>query len=89
MINCAHNSFLLQPLIPDGWTIREDYSSVGRLLRAGVVDFGGHWNMFLPLREFSYNNSYHSNKDMEPFEALYGRLFRSAIVWFESIDVKH
>ena len=23
-----------------------------------VIEFGGHWDNFLPLAEFSYNNSY-------------------------------
>ena len=31
------------------------------MLRACVVDFGGHWDQFLPLAEFAYNNSYHSH----------------------------
>ena len=58
------------------------------MLRACVIDFGGHWDKFLPLCEFSYNNSYHSNIDMAPFEALYGRGCRSPIGWFEAGDVK-
>ena len=48
------------------------------MLRVCVIDFGG----------FSYNNSYHSNIDMAPFEALYGRVFRSSIGLFEVLDVK-
>ena len=47
------------------------------MLRACVIEFGGHWDSFLPLAEFSYNNSYHSSIDMAPFEALYGRRCRS------------
>nr|GFD05587.1 putative reverse transcriptase domain-containing protein [Tanacetum cinerariifolium] len=31
------------------------------MLRACVVDFGGSWDVHLPLAEFSYNNSYHSS----------------------------
>ncbi|GKF24348.1 putative reverse transcriptase domain-containing protein, partial [Tanacetum coccineum] len=31
------------------------------MLRACVLDFGGSWNVHLPLVEFSYNNSYHSS----------------------------
>ncbi|WMV29781.1 hypothetical protein MTR67_023166 [Solanum verrucosum] len=58
------------------------------MLRTCVIDFGGHWDKFLPLCEFSYNNSYHSNIDMTPFEALYGRVCRSLIGWFEAGDVK-
>ena len=29
------------------------------MLRACVIEFGGHWDNFLTLAEFSYNNSYH------------------------------
>ncbi|WMV59148.1 hypothetical protein MTR67_052533 [Solanum verrucosum] len=58
------------------------------MLRACVIDFRGHWDKFLPLCEFSYNNSYHSNIDMKPFEALYGRGCRSPVGWFEAKDVK-
>ncbi|GJR13070.1 putative reverse transcriptase domain-containing protein [Tanacetum coccineum] len=31
------------------------------MLRACVLDFGGSWEVHLPLIEFSYNNSYHSS----------------------------
>ncbi|WMV32334.1 hypothetical protein MTR67_025719 [Solanum verrucosum] len=58
------------------------------MLRACVIDFGGHWDKFLPLCEFSYNSSYHSSNDMAPFEALYWRGCRSPIGWFEAGDVK-
>ena len=57
------------------------------MFRACVIDFGGHWNKFLPLYEFFYNNSYHSSIDMTLFEALYGRGCRSPIGWFEIGDV--
>ncbi|GJV74170.1 reverse transcriptase domain-containing protein [Tanacetum coccineum] len=30
------------------------------MLRACVIDFGGSWDVHLPLAEFSYNNSYHT-----------------------------
>nr|GEY26493.1 hypothetical protein [Tanacetum cinerariifolium] len=33
--------------------------------------------------EFSYNNSYHSSVGCAPFKALYGRKFRSSIMWDE------
>ncbi|GKD57176.1 putative reverse transcriptase domain-containing protein [Tanacetum coccineum] len=56
------------------------------MLRACVLDFGGSWDVHLPLVEFSYNNSYHSSVRCEPFEALYGRKCRSPIMWAE---VKH
>lgn len=31
----------------------------------------------------AYNNSYHVNIQMDPFEALYGRRCRSPVGWFE------
>ena len=58
------------------------------MVRACVIEFGGHWDNFLPLAEFSYNNSYHSSIDMAPFEALYGRRCRSPIGWFDAFEVK-
>ncbi|GJY93295.1 putative reverse transcriptase domain-containing protein [Tanacetum coccineum] len=41
------------------------------MLRAYVLDFGGSWDVHLPLVKFSYNNSYHSSVSCKPFEALY------------------
>ncbi|GJY70172.1 reverse transcriptase domain-containing protein [Tanacetum coccineum] len=58
------------------------------MLRACVIDFGGSWNIHLPLAEFSYNNSYHSSIRCAPFEALYGRKCRSPILWAEIGDSK-
>nr|GEY38091.1 hypothetical protein [Tanacetum cinerariifolium] len=48
-----------------------------------VLDFGGSWDVHLPLVEFLYNNSYHSSVRCAPFEALYGRKSRSLIMWDE------
>ncbi|GKD79388.1 putative reverse transcriptase domain-containing protein [Tanacetum coccineum] len=53
------------------------------MLKACVMDFGGSWNIHLPLVEFSYNNNYHSSVRCAPFEALYKRKFRSPILWAE------
>ncbi|CAN4101627.1 unnamed protein product [Withania somnifera] len=53
------------------------------MLRACVLDFKGSWDDHLPLIEFAYNNSYHSSIKMAPYEALYGRKYRSPIGWFE------
>jgi len=58
------------------------------MLRACVIEFGGQRDSFLPLAEFSYNNSYHSSIDMAPFEALYGRRCRSPIGWFDAFEVR-
>ncbi|GJS31552.1 putative reverse transcriptase domain-containing protein [Tanacetum coccineum] len=49
------------------------------MLRACVLDFRKGWDRHLSLIEFSYNNSYHTSIKAAPFEALYGRKFRSPI----------
>ena len=46
-----------------------------------VMDFGGQWDIHLPLIEFAYNNSYHASIQMAPYEALYGRKCRSPLCW--------
>ncbi|GKB21104.1 putative reverse transcriptase domain-containing protein [Tanacetum coccineum] len=53
------------------------------MLRACILDFGGSWDVHLPLVEFSYNNSYHSSMRCALFKALYGRKWRSVIMWAE------
>ena len=52
-------------------------------MRACVLDFGGSCDTYLPLAEFSYNNSYHASIDRPPFEMLYGRRRRTPICWGE------
>ncbi|KAD4888554.1 hypothetical protein E3N88_20627 [Mikania micrantha] len=49
------------------------------MLRACIIDFGGSWDDYLPLAEFSYNNSYHSSIGMPPYEMLYGRKCRTPV----------
>ena len=53
------------------------------MLRICVMDLGGSWNDHLPLVEFTYNNSYHNNIEMAPYEAIYGRKYRSPLYWDE------
>nr|GEV19416.1 hypothetical protein [Tanacetum cinerariifolium] len=53
------------------------------MLRACFLDFERSWDVHLPLVEFSYNNSYHFSVRCVPFEALYGRKFRSPVMWAE------
>ena len=52
-------------------------------LRACVLDFEGGWAKYLPLVEFTYNNSYQASIGMAPYEALYGRKCRTPICWDE------
>ena len=51
------------------------------MLRMCVMDFGGQWDLHLPLIEIAYNNSYHASIEMAPYEALYGRKCRSHLCW--------
>ncbi|KZV21106.1 Retrotransposon protein, Ty3-gypsy subclass [Dorcoceras hygrometricum] len=51
------------------------------LLRACVLDYADSWDTKLPLVEFAYNNSYQASIEMAPYEALYGRKYRSSIHW--------
>ncbi|XP_070004915.1 uncharacterized protein [Nicotiana sylvestris] len=53
------------------------------MIHACVIDFGGSWDQFLPLAEFGYSNSYQSSIQIAPYEALYRRLCRSPVGWFE------
>ncbi|KAD2806136.1 hypothetical protein E3N88_39513 [Mikania micrantha] len=66
----------------DGQTERTN-QTLEDMLRSCVIDFGGSWDVHLPLVEFSYNNSYHTSIKCAPFEALYGRKCRSPICWSE------
>nr|GEY87583.1 putative reverse transcriptase domain-containing protein [Tanacetum cinerariifolium] len=53
------------------------------MLRACVINFGGTWDIHLPLAEFPYNNSYHLCIQCALFKALCGRKCRSPILWAE------
>jgi hypothetical protein len=53
------------------------------MLRLCVLDFKGNWIQFLPLVEFVYNNSFQATIGMAPYEALYGRKYRSPLYWDE------
>ena len=57
--------------------------SLEDLLRACVLEHKGSWDKYLPLIEFTYNNSFHSSIGMAPFEALYGRKCRTPLCWFK------
>ena len=51
------------------------------MLRMYVMDQKNKWEEFLPLVEFSYNNSYQSSIKMAPFEFLYGRPCKTPLSW--------
>ncbi|KAD7476890.1 hypothetical protein E3N88_00026 [Mikania micrantha] len=66
----------------DGQTERT-YQTLENMLRSCVIDFGGSWDIHLPLIELSYNTSYHTSIQCAPFEALYGQKCRSPVCWSE------
>jgi hypothetical protein len=51
------------------------------MLRMYVMDNQTHWEKYLPLVEFAYNNNFHSSIRMPPYEALYGRPCRTSLSW--------
>ena len=53
------------------------------MLRACAISFPEKWDRCLKLAEFSYNNSYQESIRMAPFEALYGRKWRTPLNWDE------
>ena len=58
------------------------------MLTSCLLQFKGHWNEYLPLVEFTYNNSYHSSIEMSPYEALYGKQCRTPLCWNETGERK-
>ena len=42
------------------------------MLRSCVLQFKGHWNKYLALAEFTYNNNYHSSIEMSLIRAIVG-----------------
>ena len=53
------------------------------MFRVCLIDFRGSWDDYLPLIEFLYNKNYHSSIGMVPFDAMYARICRSPVRWFE------
>ena len=47
------------------------------------MEFSGSWDMYIPLMEFAYNNSFQSSIGMAPYEASYGRKCRTSVCWTE------
>ncbi|RZC11704.1 Transposon Tf2-9 polyprotein, partial [Glycine soja] len=66
----------------DGQTERT-IQSLEDLLKACVLEQKESWESFLPLIEFTYDNSFHSTIGMVPYEALYGRRCRTPLCWLE------
>ncbi|GKB17306.1 putative reverse transcriptase domain-containing protein [Tanacetum coccineum] len=86
--NEASKGYVLVDRDEEGYSLTDGQSehtiqTLKDMLRACVIDFGGSWDVYLPLVEFSYNNSYYSSVRCPSFEALYGKKCRSPIPWAE------
>jgi hypothetical protein len=53
------------------------------MLTACVMKNQGCWDTYLPMAEFSYNNSYQESLKMARFEVLYRRRCRTPLNWIE------
>ena len=51
------------------------------MLRGCVMEFSGSWDRYIPLMDFSYNNSFKTSIGMAPYEALYGQKCRTPVCW--------
>ena len=58
------------------------------MLRSCVINYEGSWDRHIPLVEFVYNNSFQSSIGMTPYEALYGRNYRTLSCWMELSEKK-
>jgi len=67
----------------NGWSVRKTIQTLDDMLRACALEYASSWDHDTPLVEFAYNNSYHSNVGMAPYEALYGPHCRTPISWNE------
>jgi hypothetical protein len=56
------------------------------ILRACALQDKLGWDKTLPYAEFSYNNSYQASLKMSPFQALYGRNYRTPLHWDQPSD---
>ena len=60
---------MLSPI--DRWAVSEDYYTLEDILTTCVLYWEGSYGKYLPLVEFSYNNSYHSSIEIATYEAIY------------------
>ncbi len=58
------------------------------MLWSCIIDFEGSWDKYLSLVEFAYNNSYQASIKIAPYEALYGRRYRTPLCWTEMGEEK-
>jgi hypothetical protein len=61
--------------------IERTNQTLENMLHMYMMDQQKCWEEFLPLVEFTYNNSYQSTIKMAPFKFLYGRSCRTPLSW--------
>lgn len=59
---------------------------VEQYLRCFVHQWPRKWYSYLPWAELWYNTTYHSSTGMTPFQALYGRLPPSILLYFDGLS---
>ncbi|XP_057759560.1 uncharacterized protein LOC130979988 [Arachis stenosperma] len=70
--------------VPSSISKRTIIQTLDDMLRAYVLDQPGSWDCYMPLAEFTYNNSFHASIEMTPYKALYGRKFQFPLYWYEA-----
>ncbi|KAA3477770.1 DNA/RNA polymerases superfamily protein [Gossypium australe] len=58
------------------------------MLRCYILEFDGNWEKYLPLVEFTYNNSFQSSIKMALYEALYGCKCQTPLHWTDLSEKK-
>ena len=61
--------------------------SLEDLLKTCVFDHLRNLNEMLTIVEFTYNNSYHNNIGMTPYEALYRKKCITPLCWYQDGEV--
>ena len=46
-----------------------------------MMDQQSKWEEYLHLAKFSYYNRHHTSIGMPPYQALYGRPYRTTLIW--------
>ena len=59
--------------------VEHTIQTIDDMVRAFLINFKRSSDEHFPFVEFSYNNSYHLTISLAPFDALYGRRFRSSV----------
>ncbi|XP_072079945.1 uncharacterized protein [Arachis hypogaea] len=76
---CLSTAYHLQT---DGQS-KKTIQTLEDLLRACVLDQPRSWDRYMPLVEFTYNNSFCASNGMDPYETVYGRKCQSLLCLYE------